>query len=63
MDLSSIIPDILPHIVTIGPISIFQSLIAWLLGTSIFVVMILLYAQAKKNNSYNKIVQGVGVVM
>ena len=35
MDLSTLIPDIFPHQVAVGTVSLFQSLIAGLLGTSV----------------------------
>ena len=63
MDLSSLIPDILPHVVQIGPINFFQSLIAWLLGTGAFIVFVLIYFKRKQRHPYEKFVQGVDAVV
>lgn len=57
MDLSSIIPDILPHYVHIGHWVISQTLIAGVLGTLSFMIILFCYSFIKKRNPYNKFVQ------
>ena len=54
MDLSTLIPDM---------VSLFQSLIAGLLGTSVFVILVLVYSHLKKRNPYNRFVQGVDLIV
>ena len=63
MDLSTLIPDIFPHQVAVGTVSLFQSLIAGLLGTSGFVILVLVYSYFKKRNPYNRFVQGVDLIV
>ena len=63
MDLSTLIPDIFPHQVAVGTVSLFQSLIAGLLGTSVFVILVLVYSHLKKRNPYNRFVQGVDLIV
>jgi len=63
MDLSTLIPDIFPHQVAVGTVSLFQSLIAGLLGTSVFVILVLVYLYLKKRNPYNRFVQGVALIV
>lgn len=63
MDLSSLIPNIFAQSVHVGSISLFQSIIAWLLGTGIFVIFILIYFWVKKKNPYSKFAQGVDVIV
>ena len=63
MDLSSLIPDILPHTIQIGTLHVFQSLIAWAIGTGLFVLFVLIYSRRKKSNPYEKFVQGVDAVV
>ena len=63
MDLSTLIPDIFPHQVPVGTVSLFQSLIAGLLGTSVFVILVLVYSHLKKRNPYNRFVQGVDLIV
>ena len=63
MDLSTLIPDIFPHQVAVGTVSLFQSLIAGLLGTSVFVILVLVYSYFKKRNPYNRFVQGVDLIV
>lgn len=63
MDISTLIPDIIPHLVSIGHYSFFQSLITSLMGTGCFVVLIVLYKLLKNYNPYSKIIQGVDIVI
>ena len=64
MDLSTLIPDIFPHQVAVGTaVSLFQSLIAGLLGTVVFVILVLVYSYLKKRNPYNRFVQGVDLIV
>ncbi len=63
MDLSTLIPDILPHTIHIGSINLFQSLIAGFMGTGIFVIMVLIYSYYKKSQPYSKFVQGVDAIV
>lgn len=57
MDLSSIIPDILPHYVHIGHFVVSQTLIAGIIGTITFALVILSYVLVKKKNPYSRFVQ------
>lgn len=63
MELQSLIPDILPHLVPIGSVHFFQSLIAGLLGTGIFIFFVLVYAWFKQKDPYHRFVQGVDVIV
>ena len=63
MDISSLIPDIIPHLVSVWDFHFFQSLITSLMGTGLFVILILLYRLLKNHNPYSKIIQGVDIVI
>lgn len=58
MDIASLIPELIPSTVSIAWLPILQSVIWWLLGTMVFVVIILIYRYLKNNNPYNGFVQG-----
>lgn len=57
MNLESVIPDIMPHYVQIGHIMLSQSLIAGLIGTGIFSILILIYIVLKRTNHHCYFVQ------
>jgi len=63
MDISSLVPDIIPHLVLVGDFYFFQSLITSLMGTFFFLVLIVWYRLLKNSFPYNKIVQWVDVVI
>lgn len=63
MDLKALIPDIVPHLVSLGHYNFFQSLITSIMATSLFVVFILLYTFLKKHNPYSKLVQGIDIIV
>jgi hypothetical protein len=57
MDFTSVIPDIFPHYVDIGSMQISQSLIAGMIGTLLFIVLLIIYVTLKNKNPYHKFVQ------
>lgn len=63
MDLSSLLPDILPHTINVGPLNLFQSILTGLMGTWIFAIFIAIYARAKQNNPFSKFVQWVDAIV
>lgn len=63
MDLSTLIPDILPHSVSFGSLAIFQSVLAGLMGTGVFILLILIYHYFKKNNPYLPFVQAIDALV
>ncbi len=63
MDLSSLIPPIIPHMIPIFNINAFQSLITSLMGTILFIFCILIYYWFKKRYPYTYGVQAVDVMV
>lgn len=63
MNLASLIPDVLPHLIEVGPLHVFQSLIAGLIGTGIFVIFVLIYYRRKNHHPYEKFVQGIDAIV
>lgn len=63
MDLTSLIPAIMPHLIQIGDWHIYQSLLTSCMGTSLFIILILWYARLKRYYPYHRIVQSVDIVI
>jgi hypothetical protein len=62
MDIQAILPDIFPHYVEMFGMHISQSLIAGVIGTGSFALLVLLYAYYTRHNTHNFFAQIVEVI-
>ena len=57
MDITSLVPDIVPQTVSVGGFNILQSLIGWLIGTLVLLILLIVYRRLKVMRPYSGFVQ------
>jgi F0F1-type ATP synthase membrane subunit a len=62
MDIQAILPDVFPHYVDLFGAQISQSLIAGVIGTGSFALLVLLYAYYTRHNTHNYFAQIVEMI-